>query len=345
MGSRWKFSFVALLALVVAASCIQKDNSTLAEVEIGNTGIDHVEKTEGESDNDAESDSEAESDSAEPMIFTDGVPDIGEGDGEAYESESVPFGTSDLTTEHLKLLHTKMDVDHDGKVSLTEAMWFWHNMQVAAATKADIPAIIDEIDLNKDGKLVLAEVLSPLEHQDGLDEEGKAEVDKSRVSQTALFKAADSNGDGSLEGDELRLFYFPETNDDMLKSASLANLKSKDTNGDGRLTNLEFLEVQGGAATIEGDGSIGTKVSLTEEDTALFAELDIDGNGSLDVEEFQAWESGSLLAERDMKKLFQLADRDKDSMLTAEELEGDQAEIAESEVEPRLFQWVMNSEL
>merc|ERR1712048_10278 len=105
--------------------------------------------------------------------------------------------------------------------------------------------------------------------------------------------------------------FYPETKDAVLDITSRATLKQKDTDGDGQLTSKEFWE---------GDALDGEDIPISDEEEADFRKLDIDGSGKLNLAELKAWESGLFHTEEAMKKLIEIADKDSDNHVTADEL-------------------------
>merc|ERR1712185_61121 len=97
-----------------------------------------------------------------------------------------------------------------------------------------------------------------------------------------------------------------------------------DTNHDGKLTPKEFWE---------SDQMDGDDADLSEEEKADFARLDTNGDGSIDVQELRAWESGRFHTEDAMKKLFEVADKDQDMHVSSDELADAKEMIAASDAQ------------
>merc|ERR1712039_670170 len=95
----------------------------------------------------------------------------------------------------------------------------------------------------------------------------------------------------------------------------------------------------------EGDAVDDEDLSISEEEQADFKKLDVDGNGQLDLTEFKAWESGRFHTEEAMKKLFDIADRDSDMHVTADELSDAREQIAGSDAQYHLMEWAEHHEL
>jgi len=232
-------------------------------------------------------------------------------------------------------MHSKIDADKNGKVSLAEILSYSAHMRKIIAKK-DIHTVIDEMDADKDGKLSLPELLKDMEQWGEEGEEDKAQAVKRKDLETAKFKAADSDNSGLLDGDELPALFYPETHDGVLTMTAASTLKSKDTDGNGELTPKEFWE---------GDAVDGEDLAISEEEQADFSKLDTDSSGQLNLQELKAWESGSFHTEEAMKKLFELADQDSDMMVSADELDTARQLIAGSDAQYHLMEWAEHAEL
>merc|ERR1712060_735978 len=65
----------------------------------------------------------------------------------------------------------------------------------------------------------------------------------------------------------------------------------------------------------------GEDLEITEEERADFTKLDKNGDGFLDLSELKVWESGKFHTEEAMKSMLEIADKDHDLPLSADELE------------------------
>merc|ERR1712187_149582 len=154
--------------------------------------------------------------------------------------------------------------------------------------------------------------------------------------ETAKFHAADSNHDGELDDKELTALFYPETHDGVLQVTVAETLRQKDANQDGKLTPQEFWEA---------DRSDGDEGELSEEEKADFAKLDRNSDGHLTMEELKSWESGRYHTEEAMKQLFELADKDNDMSVTADELAEAREQISVSDAQYHLIEWAEHNEL
>lgn len=241
-----------------------------------------------------------------------------------------------LSAEQLRAMHSKMDKDGNGRVSLPEVMA--HAQELAAAIAAkDMNAILEEVDTNKDGVLSLQEHLNDIMTQaDGGDAEELKELEDRKQVENDKFKAADTDGDGRLTLSELPALFYPETHDGVLSITVAATMKQKDLDKDGRLSPKEFWEA---------DDFGGDDLDLSEEEKADFEKLDQNGDGSLSVEELRAWESGTFHTEEAMKSLFEIADKDSDMHLTADEIAEARELVAASDAQYHLIEWAEHHEL
>lgn len=259
----------------------------------------------------------------------EGVKEEGDYDDQDMEEDS-------LTADQLRRMHGKFDQNGDGKVSLQEVMAFSASIGKSIAGK-DIGAILEEIDTNKDGSLGLEEHLNDIHNQaDGGDEAEMKELEHRKGVETAKFKAADLNNDGALDKTELPSLFYPETHEGVLSVTVSETMRQKDGNKDGKLSPKEFWE----SDQMDGDDS-----DLSQEEKADFARLDTDGDGSLSENELRAWESGRFHTEDAMKKLFDVADKDNDMHITADEIAGARDQIAASDAQYHLIEWAEHHEL
>mmetsp|Transcript_19452 Transcript_19452/g.61190 ORF Transcript_19452/g.61190 Transcript_19452/m.61190 type:complete len:278 (-) Transcript_19452:97-930(-) len=240
-----------------------------------------------------------------------------------------------LTHEQLHGMHGKIDTDKDGKASMAEVLKFSADMRRLIAEK-DVKTVLEEMDGDKDGKLSLPELLKDMDQWSEGDEEERKETEGRKELERQKFKVADANGDGFIEEKELPALFYPETHEGVLDITAKATLAQKDRNGDGMLTLKEFWE---------SDPVEGEELSISDEEKGDFANLDKDGNTMLDLAELKLWESGRFHTEEAMKKLFDLADKDSDMRVTAEEFSAAREQLAGSDAHFHLMEWAEHSEL
>merc|ERR1712066_433646 len=165
---------------------------------------------------------------------------------------------------------------------------------------------------------------------DGGDEEELKELEARKKVESQKFAAADANGDNFLDQSEVPALFYPETHDGVLAVTVAESLRQKDLNSDGKLTVREFWEA---------DAAEGDEDELSEEEKNDFEKLDINGDGFLDMDELRAWESGKFHTEQAMKYLFDIADKDNDMHITADELANAREQIPSSDARYHLAEW------
>lgn len=242
-------------------------------------------------------------------------------------------GLETLTSDQIHALHGLFDLDANGRASFEELKSFATKMRLEIAQK-DIHSILDEMDLNKDKQLSLEELLKDMDTQSEGSEEDAKEISIRKELETQKFKAADNNADGMLSAEELPALFYPETHPGVLELTAGATLTLKDANKDGKLTAKEFW-----------NGYSEDGVSISEEENQDFAKLDTDKDGTLSLEELKAWESGEFHTEEGLKKMFEYADKDADMHLTKTELDNAKGELAGTDAQYHLLEWVQHHEL
>jgi len=150
------------------------------------------------------------------------------------------------------------------------------------------------------------------------------------------FKVADTNKDGFLSVEELPSLFYPETHDGVLEVTAKHTLDQKDKDGDGQLSQKEFWE---------GEVADGQDTEISDEEKEDFKKLDADGNGFLNLGELKVWDSGMFHTSEAMKKIFEIADKDNDMHLSADEIEAAREMIAGSDAQYHLMEWAEHSEL
>lgn len=243
-----------------------------------------------------------------------------------------------LSPEQMRRLHAQLDLDKNGRAAFAEVLEFNHHVRQVIA-RADIQTVMDEMDSDQSGSLTLQEVLKDFEHWGDDEETDKNEQELRIMLETKKFKVADDNGDGTLDLKELPSLFYPETHPGVLALASQATLNEKDTDKDGELTAQEFWEIQ--AAGMDSQ----EPMDISEEEMQDFKKLDKDGNGKLNLEELKPWESGYFHTEEAMKKLFEIADKDHDGHLSADEMEDAAEAIQGTDAQYHLLEWSEHAEL
>jgi len=269
------------------------------------------------------------------VLLATGQDEDGPDDPEPEESDHG-INQDTLTSDQMRLIHSKVDANADGMMSMAEILGFSKNVRLEI-TKKDVGTIADEMDTDRDGKLSLEELLKDIETW---VDEGEAEMNGEALARKEVeiqkFKVADRNGDGVLDIEELPGVFYPETNDDVLDIAAAHTHKRKDRDGNGQLSPQEFWE---------GDGVDGQDQTMSKEEDADFAKLDVNSDGGLSVEELKMWEAGTFHTEDAMQKLFEIADENLDSHITADELARARERIAGIDAQYYLMEWAEHHEL
>ncbi|CAK0869207.1 unnamed protein product [Prorocentrum cordatum] len=258
--------------------------------------------------------------------------------GRCQEDDEEDFGDMDveedsLSAEQLRGLHAKLDGNGDGKASLREVLDFSQGISKAMAAR-DIEAIMEEIDTSKDGKVSLQEHLDDFHGQgDASDDEEAHDMEVRKEVEKAKFAAADMDGDQQL--DKAGPGVSPKTS--FKRTALMLNISSqKDTNGDGKLSAMEFWEI---------DPADGDDGEMLEDEQRDFAKLDSNGDGLISAEEMRHWESGAFHVEDAMQKLFDLSDANSDMHVTADELVAVRGQVGATDAHFHLIEWAEHHEL
>ncbi|CAK0869212.1 unnamed protein product [Prorocentrum cordatum] len=243
------------------------------------------------------------------------------------EDDEEDFGDMDveedsLSAEQLRGLHAKLDGNGDGKDRLAPGgpgllpghqqgpgcmpspgpaargrgggraphrAGLGARSELAMAAR-DIEAIMEEIDTSKDGKVSLQDHLDDFHGQgDASDDEEAHDMEVRKEVEKAKFAAADMDGDQQLDKAELAALFYPEIHDRVLDITVQEALRQKDdTNGDGKLSAMEFWEI---------DPADGDDGEMLEDEQRDFAKLDSNGDGLISAEEMRHWESGAFHVE------------------------------------------------
>merc|ERR1712079_362232 len=121
---------------------------------------------------------------------------------------------------------------------------------------------LEEIDTSKDGKLHLDEHLADIRKQARGGAEEEKELESKLKTEEMKFKAADTNGDGLLENEEVPYLFYPELHDGVLSVVVAETMRRRDVDKDGKLNQRELLEI----TQAEGD-----EAEADEEEKADFA--------------------------------------------------------------------------
>jgi len=270
-----------------------------------------------------------------------------DGDAEMMHDNSVEDNPSEFS-EFLAKIHQKVDADGDGSLSLKELMDYSAVMRTQSSRRG-VQDMMKTLDLDQNGKVSWEELNHKSEEQEHESYDPDLEVRK--------FEAADRNTDGQLNLLELSVFFSPDVDDKVLTALVTHQIERRDMDGDEMLNPVEFEPPARDKEAEEDDEMEVLEKALESYKKAFehdpssvkgdgdFALADKDGNGLLDLYELKAYESGHLRTELAMKTLFKLADKNRDDLITAEELAAVSERIAGSELHDHLLVWAEHAEL
>merc|ERR1719468_1173089 len=130
--------------------------------------------------------------------------------------------------------------------------------------------LFGDLDEDGDNKVSLQEIFKMASH------------DTDRATETAKFKAADKDGDGSLDMKELMDWVFPENNPLVELAAGKGEMDRKDLDKVNALNLTECME--------QDDPDM--PADIFNEQKEEFDQVDANKDGKIDVQELGKWESG-----------------------------------------------------
>jgi len=253
-----------------------------------------------------------------------------DGDEPPIDEEPPMDDGPSVTPQQLRGIHGHIDKDKDGKASMMEALNYATEMIKILASK-EVPHHLEGMDANKDGKLSLDELLSETRQSSEYGDEEREEVVKLAIEvEKAQFKVADADQDGFLSAEELPSFLTPEIHDGVLEVTVKHTLATKDKDGDNQLSPAEWFEQD-----LE---------DLSDQEKEDFKNMDEDGNGFLNLEEVKVLESGLAHRKEWMQNVFDIADKDQDMHLSADELE-EVTEMIDLDARLHFMEWAAHHEL
>jgi len=262
-----------------------------------------------------------------------------------------------VTPDQLRNMHKKFDTDGDSLVSLSEILKFAKEVKKEIAVKNfENMSIIGDMDSSKDGMLSMEEHMIDVSKTDSGDENQREIEVRRRETEAAKFKAADVNGNGLLDSQEIPALFYPETRDEVLAITVAETMHHKDTDQNGKLTPEEFWESETWMKMdLDSDHSdYGMDLEsehsddapgITDKQKADFDKLDLNEDGQLDMSELQHWESGRFHTELAMKQLITLADTNNDLHLSVQELVDASERISGVDAAYHLVEWTEHHEL
>ncbi|XP_071802226.1 reticulocalbin-2-like isoform X2 [Asterias amurensis] len=224
----------------------------------------------------------------------------------------------------LQVILKKADVNADGHLDKEELQeWVIGSLKNIDRVIAEEHMLIQ--DKNKDGRLSWEEysqhVLGFIPESDEQypDDEMRMEF----KSNKKMFKMADKNKDGFLEGEELLAFYNPNAVDGMQEVVIEKLLEDFDLNGDGAVEMDEFIgKYHDGNDLPDLTGKRKEPLWVEEEREIFKQQLDKDGNGVMEGDELVQWVKPryQTTAEKEAIHLIDVADRDGDGKLSVDEI-------------------------
>jgi len=211
-------------------------------------------------------------------------------DPDDYDDDDVLDLPIDEQKQRLRnLVEKKIDTDKDGFVN-SEELYQWTLKAYDRFEVDDLREEIQIVDENKDGEVSWKEHCADVYGQECAEQEDcfvdpVTDEDKANAfnynKDKLLFKAANLNGDGTLDFAEYVVFKHPRRSEATSRVVVQSKLDQLDSDKDGALTLEEFLmEIK--------DQTIEDKTHKMEEER-FKEELDTDGNGKLDDAEILNW--------------------------------------------------------
>lgn len=202
---------------------------------------------------------------------------------DAEEFDNLP---PEEAKKRLALLVKKMDRNQDQFVDRHELKaWILRSFRMLSEEEA--ADRFEDIDENRDDRVTWDEYLkdtygmeSEYDKRDPLQYPHAMEEEKLIMDDRDMFKAADINEDGVLNGDEFVAFISPEEHPHMLPIVLKQSLRDKDSNKDGK---IDFQEFVGGEAKTH------DKEWLITEKTKFDEDFDKDKDGFLNSNEILSW--------------------------------------------------------
>jgi len=216
----------------------------------------------------------------------------------------------------LRILLPYIDDNKDGSISFKE-LEVWVRIKYESLHEdEDLTATFRETDQNFDNKVSWEEYIG---RKYGIVESATDELSNSRKEHfrsllqrdTNRWKYADVSKQSLLDFKQFLFFSRPKQYKEMLKLVAEEELEHADLDDDGSLSLEEFLD------------SIHLP-EMRDYDTNQFHKVyDINKDGKLDIVEVEIWKTPELYdkSELEAKHLFDIADDDKDNLLSADEID------------------------
>jgi Ca2+-binding EF-hand superfamily protein len=228
--------------------------------------------------------------------------------GSHHEAENYDHRTPEESKKRLRVLCAKMDENKNGQIEKVE-LTKWIEKSLKNLDQEELHERFAEIDLNKDHFVSWEEYKSDAFG----DNDAELDDDDKRVMKedTHYFDAADQDKDKRLTKEEFAAFQNPEGHAHMWPAVLTATLDEKDKNKDGKLSLNEYLV---GSEDAGGD--------FVDSEKTKFSDLDKNKDGQLDEAEMKDWLIPNIhkTAESETTHLFEVADANKDGVLSFDEI-------------------------
>jgi len=237
----------------------------------------------------------------------------------------------DLDDDEIKnrltsVLH-KIDLDQDGQLSKNELVKHIHKALYAMDEEEAEDEFIDA-DIDGDDKVLWNEYVSEfygLEPEDqnnilAMDTDTGTEFNKMYSRDRARFHAADRDSDGALTLIEYVSFKNPLKSEDLRESVIAWALQDVDSDGDGRVSLVEFMADY---MTKPTDGlEFYGEDHIDQEKDKFNEDFDINGDGYLEGEELSLWlgPDNTEIAIEEADHLIEMCDENNDSFLQFDEV-------------------------
>ncbi|XP_050685274.1 calumenin isoform X2 [Leptidea sinapis] len=235
--------------------------------------------------------------------------------GSVKEAEEFDKLSPEESKRRLSLLLPKMDLNGDNFVDRQELQkWILNSFVKLSHEEAE--ERMAETDENKDGIVTWVEYLRDsfgVDTEEEISPDDTGDTGMMVRDEKIMWKAADADGDGSLDLREFEVFTNPEEHPAMHPLIISQTLREKDANKDGVLDFKEFVGERG----VQQD-----KEWVTGERAKFDEELDSNSDGVLDAAEIKRWTIPDNLeiAEEEVDHLFASADDDHDDLLSFDEI-------------------------
>ncbi|KAF5275574.1 hypothetical protein FQA39_LY06686 [Lamprigera yunnana] len=234
--------------------------------------------------------------------------------GSAKEAEEYDHLPPEEAKRRLKILLKKMDLNGDEQIDRKELKaWILRSFKMLSKEEAN--EHLEDADDDGDGKVSWMEYLVDTYGSDSnedslmMDQENQVLIQDDKI----MWKVADFNGDGVLEGDEWVAFSHPEEHPDMLPHILEQTLRDKDIDKDNSIDFQEYIGER---------GEHHDKEWLHSEKEKFDSELDKDGDGKLNGNEILSWvvPSNEEIADEEVNHLFAVSDNDENGILSFDEV-------------------------